>query len=249
MLNKVLNGIFQFLKGFVIGFLVITIIRGCNANAETLNLNSKNTVVFRGEVSEESTTKVLLEIQKAADARGTAGYPIYLVIDSGGGDVEAGLSFIEAVKGYRDLRTITIRAASMASAFVEAIPGTRLIIPSGVIMFHRAAGGLQGQFETGELESRLAMIKSIVRNMEKTNAARMSMSLEAYKEKVVNEYWLVGDEAISAKAVDKKIDLVCSTELINAREAQSMCTFFGCVKIEYSGCPLFRYPISVSTGD
>jgi ATP-dependent protease ClpP protease subunit len=213
--------------------------------AEELKINSLNAVTFRGEVSEESTTDILVKLNAANATRGSKEYTIYLVLDSPGGGVHSGLAFIDAVKPIKNLRTISIFAASMASAIVQAIDGSRLITPSGVLMFHRAAGTVSGQFETGELESQLELAKQMVRRMERINASRLGITLAEYKAKVVNQYWLTAEQAIADKAADKIIDLVCSQELIDKRETSQQCSFFGCTEVVFSGCPTFRYPLSV----
>lgn len=213
------------------------------AHGETLNLNSLNTVTFRNEVTPDSTTDVLLKIAAANGTRGSKTYPIYLVIDSPGGSIMAGIAFIDAAKQTKNLRTVSIFAASMASAIVEALPGERLITPVGIMMFHRAAGGFSGQFETGELESQLDLVKTIVRTMEGVSAARMKLTLADYKQKVINQYWLLATQAVQNHAADKVVDIVCSQELIDRRESASQCDIFGCSDTEYSACPNMRYPL------
>jgi ATP-dependent protease ClpP protease subunit len=236
MLRYVLIFLYSVLFGFLVGRTIF---------AEELRLNSLNTVTFRGAVSAESTTEVLVKLHAAVGTRGSKNYPIYLVLDSPGGGVQSGLSFIDAVKPIKNLRTVTIFAASMASAIVQAIDGSRLITPAGLMMFHRAAGTVSGQFETGELESQLQLAKEMVRRMERINASRLGITLEAYKAKVVNEYWLLAEQAIADKAADKVVDISCSQELVDRRETGQECSFFGCVDVTYSACPSLRFPLSV----
>lgn len=175
--------------------------------------------------------------------RGTASYPIYLVFDSPGGDVEAGIQFIEFAKTIENLRTVTIFAASMASGIVEALPGRRLITANGTLMFHRAAISLSGQIAEGEFESRFKYIKSMVATLEKANAKRMHLTLEDYKAKVKDEYWLRGFESLEAHSADKVVDILCSRELIDKRVSGLQCSIFGCSELEFSGCPTIRLPI------
>ena len=55
----------------------------------------------------------------------------------------------------QNIECIAIFAASMAHGILQACPGNRYIAPAGVSMIHRAKGGFQGQFNDGEVESRL----------------------------------------------------------------------------------------------
>lgn len=211
---------------------------------EQVQLNSNNTVVWRGEIDFASALEVQLKLAALSAKRATSAYryPIYLVMDSPGGSLDVGLSFIQFAKTIKELHTISIFAASMASGVVEALPGRRLVTEDGMLMFHRARAQLSGQVETGELESRLAMVKRTVLKLEQANANRMGLSLADYKAKVINELWLDSDEALANKAADKIVDLVCSDELIKSRSTEVFFTFFGPVELKYSGCPLFRAP-------
>ncbi|MEZ0208575.1 MAG: ATP-dependent Clp protease proteolytic subunit, partial [Candidatus Paceibacterota bacterium] len=138
-------------------------------------------------------------------------------------------------------------AASMGSAVVEALPGERLILDSGILMFHRAKGQVGGQFETGELESRLAFYKSYVRRMERRNADRMYMTLKEYKKKIKDELWLSSTEAVESKAADRVVSLQCSEALIEKTEHSSVVVFIFKVELTFSACPLLRTP-SVADG-
>jgi ATP-dependent Clp protease protease subunit len=212
------------------------------ATATTINLTPDNHVIFRGEVNDTSANSVLIDLLDLALKRGTKDYPIYLVMDSGGGAIDAGLGFVEVAKSIPNLQTVTIFAASMASAIVEALPGKRNIIAPGILMFHRAKGGVEGQFETGELETRLDLYKRLVRTqLEQPNADRMGMSLETYKAKVKDEMWILGSESVKAKAADEVVTVTCSKELLQAYDYQTF-SIMGLftVKVKFSKCPMLR---------
>lgn len=210
-------------------------------------LNTSNTVLFRGPVTGASVTKAQLNLVEAVKTRGSGKYPIYLVLDSPGGSIYAGEAFIAFARTLPNVETISIFAASMAAGIVESMPGKRHITPGGILMFHRASGGFEGQFEEGEVESQLALWKQIVRTMEGRNASRIGISLEAYKAKVVNEWWLYGADAVTQKGADKISTIVCSQALIDKREVVVSQMFIFTVKSVYSGCPLFRGPLPDAT--
>lgn len=206
-------------------------------------LTPENTVVFRGEVSASSTMTAQLELVNLIRARKNAKSPIYLVFDSPGGSIAAGDAFISFVKTLPNVQTITLFAASMAAGIVESLPGRRLITDNGILMFHRARGQIEGQFEDGEMEAELALYKSIVRAMEQRNADRLGISLSDYKAKVKDEYWLFGPQATAQKAADEIVDVSCSNELIDSRIVMTQQIMIFTIKQEFSGCPLLRSPI------
>ncbi len=229
-------------KSFIFGLLV-----SLPAFAtENIKLTSSNTVTIRGFIEDESITKAMQEVAALAKARKSLFNTIYIVLDTPGGSIESGETFINYVKTVPNVKTITIFAASMGSAIVEALPGTRYITDDGILMFHRARAGFSGQIEMGEVESRLAWVKSIVLRMENRNAKRMGMSLAAYKSAVKDELWLTSEQALSGKAADRLVNLSCSPQLIEAKETSEVHSFFGSYKITMSKCPLFRYPLALS---
>jgi len=218
----------------------------CEAEAAgpgEIMLTTTNSYTFRGEVNDSSVSKAQLELARLNFQRGKATWPIYLVLDSPGGSVYAGMSFIEYAETIPNLQTITIFAASMAAGIVEALPGKRNITRMGVLMFHRASGGFQGQFETGELESQLAFWKSIVLQMEVTNSDRIGISLADYKAKAKDEWWMLGSSAVKQGAADSLIKIKCTQRLIDSREKMTVEGFFSSVEYSFSKCPLFQNPL------
>ena len=220
-------------------FLAIMLLCGV-VFAKNIELTPDNMVVFRNEVSDESVSKAQLDLAKKVARRGTKTYTIYLVLDTPGGSISSGLNFIEFAKTVPNLETITLFAASMGSAIVEALPGKRNIIDSGILMFHRAAGGVEGQFEDGELESRLNFYKKWVRNMETVNANRLNITLETYKAKVKDEYWISGKDAVTDKAADEVVNVICTQALLDSTTIESFSFFGMAIDVKFNGCPLVK---------
>jgi ATP-dependent protease ClpP protease subunit len=185
-----------------------------------------------------------MKLIEAVKDRGKKKYSIYLVMDTPGGSIAAGESFIEFAKTLPNIHTISLFAASMGSAIVEALPGNRLITASGIMMFHRAKGNFRGQFETGEVEAQLKFWQQMVRSMEARNAKRMNMSLADYKDKVRNEWWSRGGNAVIDGMVDEVVTVKCSQVLIDKREVGFTKGLFGASSAVFSGCPLIQNPIS-----
>lgn len=208
------------------------------ATAE-VNLNLKNTITLRGEVNDNSILDLQDKLALLDAERGSKDYPIYLVIDSPGGSVQAGLNFIEFAKTIKNLHTINLFAASMASAIQQALPGKRIGLETSISMFHRPSGEFKGQFGEGEVESRLQFSKDRVAIFESINAARMKLSLADYKAKVVKEYWVVGAENLKQHIVDEIDSVRCDSALIKATEDLE--------GVRFSSCPLFRTGRDIST--
>jgi ATP-dependent protease ClpP protease subunit len=218
----------------------------CEAAPSEVQLTTTNTVTFRGEVSPGSVTEVMVKLSKLALLRGSSNYPIYLVLDSPGGSIMAGDMLVQYLRTLSNVHTITIFSASMAAGIVEANKGIRYITPSGILMFHRASGSFEGQFNSGELESQLRLWTSIVNIMEQANADRLGITLQDYKARIVNEWWMLGQEAVQNKAMDFVVSVRCSQNLINQTQKVTESSLFFQVELEYSDCPLFRAPLSIN---
>lgn len=208
--------------------------------AGTITLTRENTLNIRGPVTEDSVAGWSEELVRLHLARKGSKAVIYLVLDTPGGEIDAGLSFINLARTIPHVETITIFAASMGSGIVEGLPGIRHITPDGMLMFHRATVGLQGQINSGEFESRLAMVKKTVAVLEDTNAKRMKMARPTYQSAVKDELWILGTEAVYAKAADDVVTIKCEDRMLASTQL-STASFFGfSIKVEYSSCPLLR---------
>lgn len=209
-------------------------------------LGVDNSVTLRGPIDDASAQTTMIKLAAQNIKRGLNNYPIYLVLDSPGGGIDAGNSLIQYAKTIKNLHTITIFSASMAAAIVETLPGNRYITENGILMFHRAKGGVSGQLEDGEVETRLDMIKRLVRAMEVKNATRMKMTLPDYKLAVKDELWLQAEDSVSKNATDLIMDIRCTDELITRTEAMLIDFVMFSIRLEFSRCPLFRNPLPFS---
>jgi len=219
--------------------VIAALLFSLNASA-AIHLTTLNSVLFKGEVGQEVTSAAAKQLAQLVEKRGKDSYTIYLVMDSPGGDIEIGEDFIQLVKTVPNLETITFFAASMGSAIVQALPGKRHVVENGTFMYHRARGAVSGQFETGELESRLGLYKTIVRKMEERNAARMGMPLILYKRAAKDELWHYGSDAVAYGSADVVSDVTCSKQLIEATQSFNLDLGFISIKLQHSQCPLIK---------
>jgi ATP-dependent Clp protease protease subunit len=216
----------------------------CNAafaGSVKIVLTEENSVVFNQRVGGEYVAKKTLEImQKSLKAS-----ELYLVLDTPGGSVTAGLAFVDAIKSLDiKVHTITLFAASMGYQFVQEL-GTRYITPSGTLMSHRGAvSGISGQVP-GELNSRVNHIQAILNGMSTRASARVGMSKKDYEAAIVNELWVYGEEAVSGKHADALADVKCSQALMKDTYKESIITIFGRASLVFSKCPLISTPIDL----
>lgn len=213
------------------------------AHAETtITLTDKNSVVFRGVVTEESVSKAQLEMMdKCKD-----GKRIYLVLDTPGGSVPDGNQLIDTIKGLDcTVDTVTIFAASMGFHFAQNM-NKRFITPNGTLMSHRASIGLRGEIP-GEFIVHVNYFLRTLTRMDRQAASRMSLSLKDYQTKIRDEYWVSGQDAVEDKAADEVVNVRCGSGMQGTTEL-AMFTLFGPVTVKFSKCPMITAPLGIEAG-
>jgi len=229
----------------LVALIAIFFIAGSNQSlatvpSENIILTDKNSVRFNQEFSDIYTAKIQGEVI-AKVSKLASDEPLYLVLDTPGGSVFAGAILIDNLKALgHPIHTITVFSASMGYQLVQNM-GTRYILPTGVLMSHRAAGAVDGQFY-GEIESRLQMIKDVVDSLDQIAAERTKTTLESYKTSVQNELWAVGSKAVANNQADAIAKATCDKSL-RGTESTVVRTFLGPIELIFSKCPIITAPI------
>lgn len=238
--------VFVYIGDFMFKFFILLLLMTNIAAAknERIFLTEENSVAFNQPVSidyvSKKTLEVLLKSSKAS--------PIYLVLNTPGGSVSAGLYFIDTIKALNiPVHTITLFAASMGYQMVQEL-GTRYITPSGTLMSHRGSvSGLSGQIP-GELNSRVLHIGLVLDGMMDRASRRIGISKQEYSNIIVPEFWTFGENAVNLNHADKVADVVCELKLIKETYEENVLTLFGSAIVKFSKCPLITEPLGVSFG-
>ena len=211
---------------------------------ETIVLTKDNHLVIRGPIGAQLISKKqqeLLDLIAKNDGL-IKKNPIYIILDTPGGSVAAGNAFIDTANLYKGyIHTVTLFAASMGYHIAQSL-GTRYILPSGVLMSHRATlNGVGGQLP-GELNTMINFISDMLLDMDKAAAKRVGMSVDSYRKLIYDEYWVTGKNAVTNNHADKLALVKCDSSL-SGTENQSIDTIFGPVEAVFSKCPIIRGPL------
>lgn len=209
-----------------------------------VTLSQNNMVLFRSDYNMVACAKAQRElIQKSRNL--PAGQPIYLVLDTPGGSIDAGNQLIATAQNLgRPVHTITIFAASMGFNTAMQL-GKRYILPTGTLMAHRArVGGVGGQVP-GEAITMMANIVRMVAKFEEKNAKRLGINLDTYTQLVRDEYWVEGEDAVRQNAADELASLKCDDTLQGTHQ-ETANTAFGPVTLEWDNCPAVTAPVGFS---
>lgn len=219
-----------------------------NAQAKSILLTEANSVAINQQITSGFIAKKTVEVLSKA-ARLKPGSDLYLVLNTPGGEVFSGMLFVDTLNALHiKVHTITLFAASMGYQFSQHL-GERYIISSGTLMSHRAAvGGVGGQIN-GELNSRVKFFTDATNQIDKVTSKRVGLSLSDYQNLIVNELWLVGENAVSAGHADAVVQPSCSKELVEKTYVDTVGTMFGEIRARFSACPLITAPLDILGGD
>ncbi len=210
-----------------------------------LVLQKKNTLVLRGVVTQKSIAKLQLQLNDMSAALNT-NETIYLVLDTPGGDVDAGLKLIDTINATpQKIKTLTLFAASMGFHIVQNAD-ERLVLPSSTLMSHRASiSGLGGELP-GELISFLGYIMRQLTGMDQVVADRMKAPLNYYQNLIRDELWLGGPESLKYRLADRVVLARCDSSFKGTALIE-IGQFLG-VQImgEMSNCPLVTGVLGVT---
>jgi ATP-dependent protease ClpP protease subunit len=182
--------------------------------ANSVTLTKDNTIVMNSYFDQESVAKVAAKAREQ-DAKIPSGEPLYLIIDSGGGSIEAGIELIENLNTLnRPVHTVTIFSASMGFQTVQGVKGSRLVLENGTLMSHRARGGFSGEFP-GQLDSRYAHYLKRVQRLDKKAVSRSGgkQSDKSYADAISNEMWCDGADCVALGYADQVIVASCDQSL------------------------------------
>lgn len=205
-------------------------------------LEAENLLVLNDQIDEKSVSKLIqTAIEKSYKL--PEGQPLYLFLSSPGGDVVAGNHLLSALRGLgREVKTITSFSASMAFITVQGL-GERIVMEDGVLMSHRARGGMEGQFP-GELDTQVAFWKRYIGLLDEMSAKRIGITAEELLKKHYDEWWTEGPDAVAANTADRVAHIRCGRSLVGTKVEEVNALFF-VANVTFSLCPLVQAPIKV----
>ena len=195
---------------FFLYFLIILTFHIVKSNTQQIiTLKKNNFISIDDKINDENVALWSKQINKLNSN------PIYIYIDSPGGSVVAGLQFINNMDWLigqgKSINCIAKSAYSMAFIILQHC-NNRYVIKSSILMQHQMSlSGINGPLNN--LGNYIEMIKSISDSLDSSMSARLNLTLNDYRNKISNDWWVYGQSAISAKMADSMVIVGCEQEL------------------------------------
>lgn len=209
-----------------------------SANAKNIVLGTNNNVVLKGKISNKTVNKAIYEISTHPSKA------LYLYINSPGGSILAGNTLVSYLKTTpKSVYCIADFAASMAFTILQHCK-KRYVMSNSVTMQHEASIGLQNSVP--QFLSLLKMILTMINTTEKETAGKIGITYKKYKKKTRSDWWLYGKDSVREGVADKLVTVLCTKKLTKTLHKETIRSFFSSAEVEWSGCPLLTYPITVN---
>ena len=168
-----------------------------SANVQLMQkfLNTRQ-IILSGEVNKELAEKVIRQLLiLEADS---ASKPIYVYIDSPGGDVDAGFAIFDMIRFIKPpVYTIGMGLVASAGALIllAASKNYRLGLPNSHYLIHQPLSGIKGvatdiEIHAKEIEKIRTKINALIAEETGKNAADVAKDTD-------RDYWLSADEAVN----------------------------------------------------
>ena len=205
-----------------------------------IELTPDNTVVMNDSFDDDTVAEAQAKFAKLLKKRKNASYDLYLVLDSPGGSVSAGMRLFEFLRNYEGINTITLRSYSMAAMISQLLPGQRYVIESGEFLFHKIKLTIPSPSTPEDNTSTVEFIRSHEFLIESKVAARAKLTLEYYREKTQVDWILSAQQAEKQGFVDAIVSVKCSEALTSTTTTKTvqLLPFLPPIDIKVSNCPL-----------
>ncbi len=168
-------------------------------------LSGERIVFISGEIAAEMAENVIAQLLYL-DSQ-APGKDIYLYINSGGGDVTAGLAMYDTMRSLRsNVVTVSVgEASSMASLLLAGgTRGKRLSLPHSRIMIHQPLGGTWGQASDVAIAAKeILYLRSLLNRLLAESTGQPLKRIEVDTDR---DFYMSAEEAKAYGIVDKVVN-------------------------------------------
>lgn len=194
-------------------------------------LTPNNHVSIKGRIDDYKASRFISKINKLNTTN------IYVYIDSPGGDVDSGQKIIQYINFKKDtnktIMCIAWEAHSMAFNILQACTYRYVLQDSKMMQHQMSLKNLAGNIEN--INNYMQITNKIYDKLILDASKRIGLSVEAYKIKIMNDWYLYGSEIVENNVADAMISSVgCSKKLTDSDSL----TTIGDNILSISDCPI-----------
>lgn len=193
--------------------IVLTISTSFAAETEYIHIKKANCVIIDQSISKPYMAEKSLEIlEKSNNLPLTEN--LYLFMNTPGGDLEAGLLFVDVIKGLkRPVHTITLFSGSMGYIMTQLLD-TRYVLNSGTYYHHLIQVPQTGGAIYGNLSGYIRAVEKISDDLNSVLAKRVKLSRREFYKLVEHDYSVVGISAIKENHADRLAIVTCDNDML-----------------------------------
>ncbi|MCA9514513.1 MAG: ATP-dependent Clp protease proteolytic subunit [Myxococcales bacterium] len=187
------------------------------------------TVVLTDRVVELTDGIALGNVKKAQkqmlELDGQSHEPIWVLINSPGGSVDAGLILIDTMKAVQSpIHCVVESKAYSMAAIILTYCDRRYGFPHSTFMLHEASYGTVGEDPSNR--SKLDFLTRYLDMVHEEIARNLGMELKTYRARIRDAWWLLADEAKKINLIDTIITSMTFEELpVEKTEAKKTVTY------------------------
>ena len=170
------------------------------------SVDSKNSeLILEGPISDMTWWGDEVTPQDFRDELAEHKGDITVVINSGGGDVFAGMSIYDSLNQHEGAVTVRVSGLAASIASVVAMAADKIIMaPGSMMMIHKPWGMVIG--DTNDLDKYKEVLSGIENSIIPIYANRTGLSEDTIKDMLESETWMTADEAVEKGFADEAIE-------------------------------------------
>lgn len=171
-------------------------------NVQNLTLDDSNVILLNGPILDNAAS-VANDIKDLYSKTDT----IYVLINSPGGSVLDGALIVSAIEASPvPVYTVCTQLCASMAAIIHQYGHKRLMVDRSTLMFHNAAGGLQGQMP--EMKNRLAYFDRMTMKMDAYIAQKAGITLDKFLLDMSHEFWIDAEDAVEQHYADGVVNII-----------------------------------------
>jgi ATP-dependent Clp protease, protease subunit len=178
--------------------------------------SSGSTLILEGPISSETWWGDEVTPQDFRnELKGINSNKLTVIVNSGGGDVWAGVSIHDALKEFDGEVTVKVSGVAASIASVIAMAGDKIVMtPGSSMMVHRASMLAMGNAD--EMQKAIDMLETVEEGIIAIYTDRTGQARETVVEQMNAETWMSAEKAVELGYADEVLTLAKDEQPLNA---------------------------------